>query len=298
MNRVILIITFLILVVSCDCVQEVNVLVLTSDSKFPVVDVKVTAGEPQQDSDFGLTDGQGQYLYHNISGGLFECPDVTLTFQKEGFLNQKMKYESCCITDTVYLSYDLTNNSFEFGDELAEYFSGWLYYQKQTFGEFELSDFRRTTEQNFSDYSAYASPPEEYHEMIRDYLFYSPDSSKVLDIYSQRTIFEQTADGGIEALFSVDSEIFYFDLEEGTRNRILFGGYFYTFDDAAWVSNNEILVVGDIQDSTRQLSVWYANLGTRELKRYAQDVKPKDELINDYLTKVKLANVNLYLDDQ
>ncbi len=298
MDRIILTITILFLLFSCDCVQEVNVLVLTPDSKFPIVDVKVTAGEPQPDSDFGLTDGQGRYQYHNISGGLFGCPDVTLTLQKEGFLNQRIKYKSCCTTDTVFLAYDLTNNTFEYGDELTEHLSGWLYYQQQTFGEFELSDFVLTTEQDFSDYSVYSTPPEEYHELIRDYLFYSSDSTKVLDIYSQRTAFEQTTNGDIEALFSVDSEIFYFDLSERTRNRILFGGYFYTFDDAAWISNNEILVVGDIQDSTRQLSVWYANLRTKELKRYAQEVRPKDELINDYLTKVKLANVDLYLDDQ
>lgn len=201
MNRIILTITILFLLISCDCVQEVNILVLTPHSKLPIVDVKVTAGDPQSDSDFGLTDDQGRYQYHNISGSLFGCPNVILTFQKEGFLNQKIKYNSCCTTDTVYLSYDLTNNIFEYRDEITEHLSGWFYNQQQTFGEFELSNFVLMSKQGFSDCFVYATPPEEYNELIRDYLLYSHDSTKTLDTYSQRTASEQITSGDIEAPF-------------------------------------------------------------------------------------------------
>jgi hypothetical protein len=297
MNRSLLIPIILLLITSCDCVQEVNVVVLTPDSEFPIVDVKIKSEE--HESQFGRTDGQGQYQYQNISGGLFGCPNVTLTFEKEGFLKQRIEYKSCCISDTVYLSFDISNDSFKYAEPLTKYFSGWVYYQMQTFGQFKFSNFQLTSEQPYSDYIEHTTPPEEYHKQIKDYLFYSPDKTKVLDIYSERIPFELTANGKIEALFSVDSEIFFFDVTNETRNRVLFGGSSYTFDEAVWISNDEILVVGDIQEDTdRQLSVWYANVRTKELKRYAQLVKQKNELINDYLTKVRLVNVGLYLDDQ
>ena len=130
-------------------------------------------------------------------------------------------------------------------------------------------------------------------------MFTSKDSAKILDIYSQKIALEETVSGNLQALYAVDSEIFYFDLINGTRNRVLFGGYYYNFDDAIWISNNEFLVVGNIQeDSSNELSIWYANIDSKQLIRYSQIVDRKSEMEDDYLTEIKFKGVNLYLDDQ
>ena len=280
---------------SCDCIQEIDLFVIDKDSGLPINVVKVSDSKSQ----INLRNTQGQFNYYNISGGIGGCPDYILKFEKSGYVTQSIKYSSSSNSDTVFLEVDSNLKSFPFKNQLKKELNKWIQYKKNTLGEFDFSKFKKVSEQPYSEYSVKVTPSADYLNLYKNFLFTSKDSAKILDIYSQKIALEETVSGNLQALYAVDSEIFYFDLINGTRNRVLFGGYYYNFDDAIWISNNEFLVVGNIQeDSSNELSIWYANIDSKQLIRYSQIVDRKSEMEDDYLTEIKFKGVNLYLDDQ
>ncbi|WP_162426836.1 hypothetical protein [Pontibacter pudoricolor] len=131
-----------------------------------------------------------------------------------------------------------------------------------------------------------------WHELQKEYpkLFIpSPDKSKVLDIYSYERVFrkrrlkkpEITAD-------SPDSEVAIVDPAKGEKTRLMFCGTPCQFDDGWWRSENEVVVVGLVQDSLGQQqypAIWQINLTTQEVRQYTATTPAQPANNKNYLQK-------------
>ena len=91
------ILTFIVVVVvSCDCLQHVQGKVIDSETQQPISEVIV-----QKDTGYVIyTDSIGNFDFTTMTGGLFGCPKIKLSFEKEGYIKTSKEYKSCC-TDNV-----------------------------------------------------------------------------------------------------------------------------------------------------------------------------------------------------
>ncbi|MDI9340019.1 MAG: hypothetical protein QM534_05545 [Sediminibacterium sp.] len=95
--------------VSCDCLQKVEGVVVDSKLVKPLPNVKILrdSGKDLVDTNkrFIYTDTNGRFTYFSMRASLFRCPKIKLIFEKEGYKRVKMKFKSCCVlNDTIYLS--------------------------------------------------------------------------------------------------------------------------------------------------------------------------------------------------
>lgn len=82
---------------SCDCLQHLQGVVIDSETRLPID--RVIIKENRRDRVIH-TDSLGNFELTSITGGLFSCPKISLSFEKEGYSKEIKKYESCC-TDNV-----------------------------------------------------------------------------------------------------------------------------------------------------------------------------------------------------
>ena len=85
---------------SCDCLQHVQGVVIDSETQLPIN--KVMVKEKSKDW-IGYTDSLGYFEYTSMTVGLFGCPRVSLSFEKEGYNKTTNIYKSCCTDNTIVI---------------------------------------------------------------------------------------------------------------------------------------------------------------------------------------------------
>ena len=90
---------------SCDCVREVQAVVLDTSTGQAVEAVMVREAHGQELEIARIqTDINGHFTFRDISGGWWHCPDVVLYFEKEGYQPVKKQFRSFTEADTVFLA--------------------------------------------------------------------------------------------------------------------------------------------------------------------------------------------------
>ncbi len=105
-------------------------------------------------------------------------------------------------------------------------------------------------------------------EQLRQPLYvYSPDRSRFIDLFVTMELFKEN--GKLVAAFDVDSAVELVDVEGKVRRRLGFCGSVCTFDDAAWVTNDVLVVVGAHEDEhcTSSPCGWFPVLSLYDLLR-------------------------------
>lgn len=112
------------------------------------------------------------------------------------------------------------------------------------------------------------------------FYIYSPDKSKIIDLISYNY---SLIKGKNNKLFleqkEPDNEVFVIDLKNSTIQTIIFDGYATIFEDAYWVNNDQIFVVGKHYDSVEKnntLIIWYVDLNKNTIQSYDCKYKLKD----------------------
>lgn len=84
--------------VSCECFQHVQGVVIDSKTRLPIDNVVVKNTKIKNNNICGAlhTDSLGQFDTYPMAIGLFGCPKVSLSFEKEGYKKAVIKYKSCC----------------------------------------------------------------------------------------------------------------------------------------------------------------------------------------------------------
>ena len=107
MKRLVSLITIILILTSCDCLQGLTGVVLDKETKQPLADVGIGKYEKEDPSQpysrREYSDSTGNFDYSSISGGPFGCPDLELFFSKKGYKTSKLKFNSYSVNDTIYL---------------------------------------------------------------------------------------------------------------------------------------------------------------------------------------------------
>ena len=82
---------------SCDCLQHVQGVVVDSETQSPIDKVMIT----KDISGIIYTDSLGNFEVTSMTSGLFGCPKVSLSFEKEGYNKTNKTYKSCCTDNAV-----------------------------------------------------------------------------------------------------------------------------------------------------------------------------------------------------
>jgi len=103
LNKTILLILGLVLLNSCDCLLHVQGVVMQPNNEQPIDNVLITK-HFKNDSIIFVTDKNGRFDYNSMVHGIFGCPRIKLSFEKEGFESIIKSYRSCCTdNDTIIL---------------------------------------------------------------------------------------------------------------------------------------------------------------------------------------------------
>lgn len=78
----IILIVFINLFISCDCLQNGSGIIVDEETKKPIKNVEIK----EIGKDFiQNTDENGYFEIQHISGGLFSCPDITIIVSKKEY---------------------------------------------------------------------------------------------------------------------------------------------------------------------------------------------------------------------
>lgn len=82
---------------SCDCLQHVTGVVVDFETQLPIDNVKII----RDTSRVVYSDSLGYFVFTSMTGGVFGCPKILLSFEKEGYIKENKKYKSCCTDNSV-----------------------------------------------------------------------------------------------------------------------------------------------------------------------------------------------------
>jgi hypothetical protein len=162
------------------------------------------------------------------------------------------------------------------------------------FYDLKLSDFtdslplveRKTISFNY-DYLSDKS------NLFNDFFVFSPDSLHFIDIDSYSLILEKDSLGQLFSIGSeVDTETALVDIKGKRRIRILFCGTDCRPEEAHWIKNNLVYVLG----FTKSNNMDYPTIWTYEINNnFFQEIKTKDSIAltgKNYIENVRLKKIN------
>jgi hypothetical protein len=115
-------------------------------------------------------------------------------------------------------------------------------------------------------------PDKNYYKVYGDFLKYSPDSTKFIDLDSYNLAISTNKSGKrIAEDMGPDTEVSLVNLEDSTKTRLVFLGPGASIEDGSWLDNENIVLVG-VQDNSAVTSkvivVWKYHLPTNTFFLY------------------------------
>jgi hypothetical protein len=89
-----------------NCVQKAEGIILDKETKAPLDSVSVTSVDVAKNTvpyPIEYSAKSGQFKFSKISGGITQCPDLTLYFYKKGFKQNRVTFNSYSVNDTIFL---------------------------------------------------------------------------------------------------------------------------------------------------------------------------------------------------
>ncbi len=128
-----------------------------------------------------------------------------------------------------------------------------------------------------------------YNNDIYPLLKYSPDSTRLLDIYGYNLILEENELGSLHYGTEADTEVVLNDLNKKIRSRLVFVGPSVRIEDGYWKDNNSIVLVGYYREPLEQgyrPVQWHIDLIQNTID-YFEYYRAFENFKPDYLEKVK-----------
>jgi hypothetical protein len=125
---------------------------------------------------------------------------------------------------------------------------------------------------------------------ISNLLIYSPDSTKILDIYGYNFILFENEMGQMEFGTEADTEVLLYDMQQKKQIRLLFVGPSVIVEDGFWLNDNEILLTGlyrEPQDEGYRPIMWKVSVLNKSIK-YLEYMRIIPDLRPDYVKNRKL----------
>ena len=83
---------------SCDCLQHITGFTIDYETQLPIDKAMVKDTDTDR---IIYTDSLGNFEYRAKVIGLFGCPNIKLSFEKEGYKKVTKRYKSCCTDNAV-----------------------------------------------------------------------------------------------------------------------------------------------------------------------------------------------------
>jgi hypothetical protein len=126
---------------------------------------------------------------------------------------------------------------------------------------------------------------------ISNLLIYSPDSTRILDIYGYNFILFENELGQMEFGTEADTEVLLYDMSRKKRIRLLFVGPSVTVEDGFWLNDNEILLTGmyrESQDEGYRPVMWKVSVIKKTIQ-YFEYMRVIPDLRPEYIKDKKLV---------
>jgi len=170
----------------------------------------------------------------------------------------------------------------------------WIdYYEKHSL-KLENFDFKR--QDNLPNILAKVDTFDLVNDIYKPYYKYSSDSNRILDLISYNLTLEKNERNELVSYGGdIDSEVSIKDLKNKIWKRILFVGSFYIIEDGFWINDNQLLIVGEFNDTDQKKykpSIWFVDLKTNiiqtfEYKNYV------DNMNCNYLENVRYKDIKM-----
>jgi len=157
--------------------------------------------------------------------------------------DESESYELDFIKVDTGIKKDLIDNNY--GREILSNLNNWVEYYKKMSSKFNIKDFRNfktSVIQPYQDDLGDNEFQKRFFNLYNPYLFWAPDSSKAIDLYSYSIILDYDSQGNVIGMRDVDSKLALVDVKKQKRINILTYGPAGEFQDAFWVNNDSFIV--------------------------------------------------------
>lgn len=138
-------------------------------------------------------------------------------------------------------------------------------------------------------------PDKKYYEAYGQFLKYSPDSSKFIDLDSYNIDIHKNQKGQLVGTDGgPDTEISLVDVNKKQKMRLVFMGPGNSVEDATWLDNNTLVLIGFQENAAATATnavVWKFDLMSKMVYLYELDDKELVSKLKDYSRKERLKNV-------
>lgn len=139
------------------------------------------------------------------------------------------------------------------------------------------------------------TPEKNYYETYGQFLKYSPDSSRFIDLDSYNIDIQKNKTGQLIGTDDgPDTEVSFVDLNKKQRMRLVFLGPGNSVEDAAWLDNNNLVLIGfqeNVEATAINAVVWKFDLSTNMVYLYELGDEAIVSKLEDYSKKERLKNV-------
>jgi hypothetical protein len=176
--------------------------------------------------------------------------------------------------------------------------SGIYKFAKEKSPEFEWKNFELVRFWKVDDAARSEKflPEKNYYQAYGSFLKYAPDSSRFIDLDSYNIDIRRNKDGkliGYEQ--GPDVEVSLIDLNKKEKKRLLFLGPGNSVEDATWIDNDNLLLIGTAVDSAGTGSiptVWKYNVPDRSFQVYETTDPEIARNLKGYWKNVRLRSVS------
>lgn len=156
----------------------------------------------------------------------------------------------------------------------------WVNHWEEYLGGFSAADFELAMEDSLDLYEMPEKNPIGEDDPLFPYQIPHPGGNGVVDIYSYKI--ESQDDEGNPYL-NPDSEVVWYK-SDGMKKRLLFMGPSGMFEEAVWLNENELLVLGFFQEETgARPMVWWLDMDRLRMRQYSLDDASDAYPVNSYL---------------
>ncbi|MEO5995282.1 MAG: hypothetical protein ABIN89_01205 [Chitinophagaceae bacterium] len=161
-----------------------------------------------------------------------------------------------------------------------------LNWNKFTITKFWQEDFPNKT--NFE-------PGKDFWDTYGQFLKYSPDSSKFIDLDSYNISITKNKKGQlIGGSQEPDTEISLIDLKKKEKMRLVFLGPGNSVEDAAWIDNDNLVLIGYLENEAASgniAAIWQFNLSSKRVNLYELSDEEVIKKLKNYSERERLKNV-------
>jgi hypothetical protein len=169
---------------------------------------------------------------------------------------------------------------------------GWLNYYNQY--SINLKNFELIKQEKLPNITAKVDDFNLSNDIYKPFYKYSNDSNKILDLISYNLVLEKNEQKELVSFGGdVDSEVSIKDLENKLWRRLLFVGTFHIIEDGFWINNNQLLIVGEFNDTDQKKpSIWFVDLKANIIQTFEYE-NYIDNMNCNYLENVKYKNIKI-----